>query len=95
MVQAAPASNIPLPPPPGEEELQLQEEIVPMLSSGAHICRNEAEMSPVSDAELSDAKPNKNALHKKSRNSFDSSTPSNLPLSEPPLPPECDFRLTL
>ena len=91
-LQEAHAPNIPLPPPPGEEELQLQEEVIPMYSNSGRICKKESEMSPVSDTELSDAKSNKNISQGKSKSPFDS-TPSNLPLNEPPLPPELEARI--
>ena len=79
--------SIPLPPPPGEEDVLLQEEIVPMSNIYP-------EMSTVSNTEKSIKMGHENKHLEKSQSSYHSTppVPPNLPTDEPPLPPEMETR---
>ena len=86
--------SIPLPPPPGEEDVLLQEEIVPMSNISGQTFKSYTEMSTVSNTEKSIKLVHENTHLEKSKSSYHSTppVPSNLPIDEPPLPPEMDTR---
>ena len=97
-----PPPPIELPPLPVNEELQLQEEIVPTSKSGARSGKNGSEMSPVSDTEFAEiTSPNPvshdASSHRKaeSYHSEETTTPpihSPSSIKEPPLPPKFQMR---
>ena len=83
--------NSPLPPPPGEEDLQLQEEIIPISGSSARLCMDRSEVSTHNNA-TSGLNAAREDRYLEKNNDAISSIPSNLPVNEPPLPPEREIR---
>lgn len=85
--------SIPLPPTPGKEEVLLQEEIVPMNNCSSRVIKSPSDTLPVSDVAKIDILRTDDMPSEKSR-TYDSSppVPPNLPMDEPPLPPEIEIR---
>ena len=92
--KAAVPPSIPLPPPPGEEDVLLQEEIVSMSNISGQMFKSYPEMSTVSNTEKSNTMGHESTHLENSRRSYHSSppVPPSLPTDEPPLPPEMETR---